>query len=493
MMLAGINYSEKDAEFDSFLVFQEIEDLDPVTAMGNSLVSGQEVRSGQKIHSVIMSHLRNIRFTKFSQEALRTELNNLSGNSSSDNGRMKEHSHLTTNEFKHRLQQDSRIFAVEIPNVQQMISEAGLVRVDASMKQLRKDIERDRLIVNGIRMVGAEAGLDAILSKICDICDDIHAECGIPKLGDEVKEFAVLSLLSKASRSHSGGIAFQAAQNLIDPATAMLMPQSAVAPPLKINIHLGAFPPTRSQALAAEKELSVVQAQAQAQGASVRDTENSHPTNSESTGCSSSGTSAAMDKGRGRWGLVCKITGESIFKVQLYDSPVEDGYDDCSTAELEGGEDGAPCLFRPVTVRLPAVVSSSRGNSSSGSSSGSSTHETKATTEEEDEKEGAGGEDGAEGDTETASGAVCQQPSLSGRVGGSMQPPTGTPPCSSGISGICIEGRNTFVSVVYEDYVLFEVKLAPVGELANLENLCDNWRETATVTVTEIEPVRTLL
>jgi hypothetical protein len=461
-MLAGINYSEADAEFDSHLVFQEVEDLDPVTAMGNSLVSGREANSGQRINRMVMSHLRNVRYAKFAQEALRTELNNLDIDPSHGSVSCKMESALSTAEFRRRLQQRNRINAVEIPNVQQMISDAGLVRVDASMKQLKKDIERDRLIVNGIRVVGAEAGLDAVLTKICGICDDVHAECGIPTLGDEVKEFVVLSLLSKASRSHSGGIAFQAAQNLIDPATTMLMPQSAVAPPLKINIHLGAFPETRSEGQLAES-------------GSQTATENTQPTvfnsvhsttSSKHTApfpSSSSSGKAKNSTGRcGRWGLVCKITGESIFKVQLYDSPVEEGYDDCSTGELEGGEDGTPRLFRAVTVQESAIPESKSESSLTEGAEGpasklESSHRSLSGL-------GADGSDGSDGGT-------------------LPQPPR----------GVSIAGRNTFVSVVYEDYVLFEVKLAPAGELCNLEHLCDNWKETATVTVTEIEPVRTLM
>jgi hypothetical protein len=462
-MLAGINYSEADAEFDSHLVFQEVEDLDPVTAMGNSLVSGQEATSGQRINRMVMSHLRNVRYAKFAQEALRTELNNLDIDPSHGSVSSKMESALSTAEFRRRLQQRNRINAVEIPNVQQMISDAGLVRVDASMKQLKKDIERDRLIVNGIRVVGAEAGLDAVLTKICGICDDVHAECGIPNLGDEVKEFVVLSLLSKASRSHSGGIAFQAAQNLIDPATTMLMPQSAVAPPLKINIHLGAFPETRSERQVIESGLETATVNTPpTQFNSVHSSTSSKHTAPFPSSSSSSGKAKNSTGRCGRWGLVCKITGESIFKVQLYDSPVEEGYDDCSTGELEGGEDGTPRLFRAVTVKESAIPESKSES---------------ALTE------------GADGPTNKLESSHRSSSGLGGD-GGESNDGEKLPQPSRGVS---IAGRNTFVSVIYEDYVLFEVKLAPAGELCNLEHLCDNWKETATVTVTEIEPVRTLM
>jgi hypothetical protein len=51
---------------------------------------------------------------------------------------------------------------------------------------------------------------------------------------------------------------------------------------------------------------------------------------------------------------------------------------------------------------------------------------------------------------------------------------------------------STYLSVDYEDYVLFEVKLSEIGgngELGNFENVTDDWRRTATVSVREVEPV----
>lgn len=372
--------------------------------------------------------------------------------------------------YAQRLSECNRISAVWIPNVDQMISDAGSVRVEASMKQLKKDIERDRLLVNGIRIVGAELGLDTVLQKICDVCDQIHTECGIPILGNEVKEFAVLSLLSKASRSHSGGIAFQAVQSLIDPTVAMLMPQSAVTPPLKINIHLGAFPSsscrtttntnTNTTATTARRVCT------EESCTSIADLPAS-PTdaNFASFGSASAAQGNAGDgqpapsTGKCKWGLVCKVTCESIFKIQLFDAPEEVGYDDCSTGELEQGDDEAPCLFRPVSV-------SECSENISGIS-----------------RQPSPGTDTENGATESATGNDL--PAATSTSHGERLDPV--------YPGITLGHRNTFVSVIYEDYVLFEVKLAPPGELSNFENLIDDWKETASVSITEIVPVRTLM
>lgn len=270
----------------------------------------------------------------------------------------------------------------------------------------------------------------------------------------------MLSLLSKASRSHSGGIAFQAAQSLIDPSTAMLMPQSAVAPPLKINIHLGAFPTLRSEECANQVDRET-----------VSENESSSATNAQPRDKIPNIKTTDGDIGRrgGKWGLVCKITAESIFKVQLYDTPAADGYDDCSTNDAVG-EDGSPCMFRPVSVpSVSALASVSTSGAAPQVPAGD------AVREEGVEAEG--------------------QPSPLPTPVARPQPSSSSTPHahSAQLRGVSLEGRNTYASVTYEDYVLFEVKLAPSGELANLENLYDNWKETATVTVAEIEPVRTLM
>eukprot|EP00601_Ochromonadales_sp_CCMP2298_P009703 CAMPEP_0173262380 /NCGR_PEP_ID=MMETSP1142-20121109/26743_1 /TAXON_ID=483371 /ORGANISM="non described non described, Strain CCMP2298" /LENGTH=159 /DNA_ID=CAMNT_0014197513 /DNA_START=330 /DNA_END=809 /DNA_ORIENTATION=+ len=60
----------------------------------------------------------------------------------------------------------------------------------------------------------------------------------------------------------------------------------------------------------------------------------------------------------------------------------------------------------------------------------------------------------------------------------------GNPPSSGNLGNLTC---STYLSVDYEDYVLFEVKLSE-GEMGNFENLRDDWR-LATVRVTEVEPV----
>jgi len=388
-------------------------------------------------------------------------------------------------EYKAKVSESGCVCAVDIPNVGQMISDAGLVRVEASMKQLKKDIERDRLLVNGTRIVGAESGLDSVLRRICEVCDEVHQECGLPKLGTEAKEYTVLSLLSKASRSHSGGIAFQAAQSLIDPTTAMLVPQSAVTPPLKINIHLGAFPEhcrIRAEKAAQQKQESTLAAYQDSQDkpSAATATEENEDIEGLIEGLETSSTHDTVLVSHtpgNKWGLVGKVTCESIFKVQLYDTPeAEVGYDDCSTGELEEGTEDAPCLFKPVPTKSHCHSAGGRSASSGLAGQFSPPRNTQKASVSEPTTPGASGT----GNTATGSA----------EAGGDTQSQRERA-CTP--AGLNIGHRNTFLSVVYEDYVLFEVKLAPPGELSNLENLSDNWKSTATVTITEIAPVRTLM
>ena len=497
-MADDILYSEADAEFDSRLVFQEVEDLDPLTWMGNVLLCGRD--SGEmdnQIGSTVHKHFENVRFSKFSQEALRAECLNIQNKYNGTSNVVAETSTCPSPEtYKAKVCEKGMICAVDIPNVGQMISDAGSVRVEASMKQLKKDIERDRLLVNGIRIVGAESGLDSVLHKICDICDSVHRECGVPMLGTEAKEYTVLSLLNKASRSHSGGIAYQAAQALIDPSVAMLVPQSAVTPPLKINIHLGAFP-EHCRVRVDQYDTKSTKAfgnKANEETSTPRTSKNELVQLDKDIDTSSTDDTVLVSHSTQKWGLVGKVTCESIFKVQLFDAPEEVGYDDCSTGEIDGESEGVPCLFRPVSSSYYGASSGSRALAATEGSTVETVNTSPLTRENS-----TAGADSAETSTLSPEPGAHEAIS-SGKVrSGTGGTPDGTQVLTDGKSDhthsarLHVGHRNTFLSVIYEDYVLFEVKLAPPGELSNLENLSDNWKSTATVSITEIVPVRTLI
>ena len=110
-------------------------------------------------------------------------------------------------------------------------------RKDSSVKQLQRDIERDSLIINGVKLAGS-VGLDEVLSEMSRTIDAVFSTCQLPPLPAELKtEFSLVSL-RKAARTNSGGQSFQALQNIV-PITHQLVPQSSLASPLRILITLG--------------------------------------------------------------------------------------------------------------------------------------------------------------------------------------------------------------------------------------------------------------
>lgn len=114
--------------------------------------------------------------------------------------------------------------------------------VESSLKQLKKDIERDKLIVNGKVIIGSEAKLQGCMDFISDVIDSVLLECSLPLLSREGKEILIFCLLRNIARTHSGGATFQALQTAVDIDTTLIVPVSASAQPLRILVSVGSFP-----------------------------------------------------------------------------------------------------------------------------------------------------------------------------------------------------------------------------------------------------------
>lgn len=80
-----------------------------------------------------------------------------------------------------------------------------------SMKQLRRDIERDVIVINGVKMLGS-AGLEAVVEDIGKAVDYAFSSSQRVTLSDESKRAFSLACLGKAARTNSGGQSFQALQ-----------------------------------------------------------------------------------------------------------------------------------------------------------------------------------------------------------------------------------------------------------------------------------------
>jgi hypothetical protein len=110
---------------------------------------------------------------------------------------------------------------------------------DSALKQLKKDIERDSLIINSTPLSGAQTGLEGAIAMLCDTMDAFIRENRLIPLTRHHFEGLSVQALRLASRTHSGGAAFQALQECIDPDSVLLIPNSKLATPLSIKLSLG--------------------------------------------------------------------------------------------------------------------------------------------------------------------------------------------------------------------------------------------------------------
>jgi len=92
-------------------------------------------------------------------------------------------------------------------------SQDNLSIKDTNFKQLQRDIERDVIVVNGIKILGS-LGIEEVINEIIKAIDIAFSSCQL-KLppADFKREFAI-ACLKKAARTNSGGNSFQALQVL---------------------------------------------------------------------------------------------------------------------------------------------------------------------------------------------------------------------------------------------------------------------------------------
>eukprot|EP01031_Cornospumella_fuschlensis_P024019 gene24019-29066_t len=106
-------------------------------------------------------------------------------------------------------------------------------------KQLKKDIERDKLMINGQLFLGAEIGLGKVLSLLVDAMATAINECQLPRQSPQMLEKLATIILYRTSRTISGGMAVTALQNFVDMAEYLIVPDPQATPPLSISIHVG--------------------------------------------------------------------------------------------------------------------------------------------------------------------------------------------------------------------------------------------------------------
>lgn len=140
-----------------------------------------------------------------------------------------------------------------------------------SSHQARRDIERDSVLVNGVLLSGSKLGYDGVVSAIALAIANAEADAKLsavesPEATVRLHALAA-SLLLVANRTASGGDAFEAASEMLagkadgafarslraaagmdcdsvlaaPPPPLTLVPDSASAPPLEVDIDAGAF------------------------------------------------------------------------------------------------------------------------------------------------------------------------------------------------------------------------------------------------------------
>ena len=172
----------------------------------------------------------------------------------------------------------------------------GTAEAAVDERQLHKDVSRDRFLVQGSRVVGAESGLDGIMRCI-DVsmrrmCDEMGLPAPNPGLSMRMCHLALTAL----NRTNSSGIALETLQSSLMQ-SAVLLPLSDTASPLAITVRFGRVPV-----------------------------------------CSEAGAHYAPDDTEGAapalsaWGLLLSLRGSAVFRVL---DGTDDGVDGTAGPEVE--------------------------------------------------------------------------------------------------------------------------------------------------------------
>ncbi|RYY74390.1 hypothetical protein EON63_19690 [archaeon] len=106
-------------------------------------------------------------------------------------------------------------------------------------KQLKKDIERDKLMVNGQLFLGAEMGINKVHTLLVDVMAAALGDCQLPRQSSQMLEKLATIVLYRTSRTISGGMAVTALQSFVDMCEYLIVPDPQATPPLSISIHIG--------------------------------------------------------------------------------------------------------------------------------------------------------------------------------------------------------------------------------------------------------------
>ena len=224
----------------------------------SSLQAGSSSTNADYLQSIIHQHSDCIRFLNFAEKSMTAE--STKSNDYSMSMKMKESCHLygtretkdirgsVLKEHQNRTLKDvipllplslevSEINSAGSTSSMHLAASSGKI----SLKQLRRDVERDTFKLNGTSLIGSEKGLEGICSAIVRCCNEVLSKCCLRSLDKDVETDIAHEVLAKASRTHSGGIAYQCLQYIIKPDDIVIVPLSTLAKPLNINISISSY------------------------------------------------------------------------------------------------------------------------------------------------------------------------------------------------------------------------------------------------------------
>lgn len=238
------SYTEEDADRDSYLYFQEEVDLSSYSLIPSSSQFQKSSAYHDSTDSLISDHFQQMRCSEFAIAALEVERKRVLRHQRRDSWEVLDVElvetapSLCTNPI---VPSTPFPWIVPLSEIRTRHAMENTSR-EARLRQLKKDVERDRFLLNSRRVIGAAVGLTGVLEEMSTTFDSLLREKALPLLPSHIVEELSFEILFKSSRTHSGALAFYALQNLIDCNSLMLLPQSSITPPIKIKVSLDSIP-----------------------------------------------------------------------------------------------------------------------------------------------------------------------------------------------------------------------------------------------------------
>ena len=257
-------YSEVDLLSDAALMTSTSSSGDfglPVRAESSSHVNSSDLHDADHVYSAVQQHSDCIRFLTFAEKSMSVEAHKSTAYSSAmsttQSNRQKEGRGKTScveflgherGEYCNRSMKDIISHLPVSLSVTEINSSSGDRKITPttsseriSLKQLRRDVERDTFKVNGTLLIGSEKGLEGVCTAIIQCCNRVLSQCCLQPMDKIYENDIAREVLSKASRTHCGGIAYQCLQYMINLDDVIVVPLSALAKPLNINIEVSSF------------------------------------------------------------------------------------------------------------------------------------------------------------------------------------------------------------------------------------------------------------